>query len=89
MDHSGAARRWRRPSQRAQGAGWNRRQARARSLGLGWDRTAGLDSFEATHNHALWHYDFHHGSLRVVDADGTWHTPKLLGFIDDRSRVVP
>jgi transposase InsO family protein len=43
--------------------------------------------FEATHVHALWHLDFHDGSLRVVDADGTWHTPQLLGILDDRSRV--
>lgn len=72
--------------------GWHRRP-RAKTPGQhrAADRLAQREvrGFEATHNHALWHYDFHHGSLRVVDADGTWHTPKLLGFIDDRSRVVP
>jgi len=27
-------------------------------------------SFEATHTAALWHFDFHDGSRRVLDADG-------------------
>ncbi len=44
-------------------------------------------SFEATHNHALWHYDYHHGRLRVVDASGEWHTPIALAIMDDRSRL--
>ena len=44
-------------------------------------------SFEATHNHALWHFDFHSGHLRVVDALGQWHTPIILGILDDRSRL--
>lgn len=43
-------------------------------------------SFERQHAHALWHYDFHEGSLRVVDADGEWHTPVLFGLLDDCSR---
>jgi len=44
-------------------------------------------SFEVTHNHALWHYDYHHGHLRVIDTQGTWHTPIVLGILDDRSRL--
>ncbi len=44
-------------------------------------------SFEVTHNHALWHYDFHHGRLRVIDTQGQWHTPVALGILDDRSRL--
>jgi putative transposase len=44
--------------------------------------------FEMDHVHALWHLDFHHGSRRVVDADGRWHTPLLLAFVDDRARLV-
>ena len=44
-------------------------------------------SYEASHVHALWHLDFHQGSLRVVDACGEWHTPQLLGILDDRSRL--
>lgn len=45
-------------------------------------------SFEVGHVHALWHADFHAGSRRVVDDDGKWHTPVLLAFLDDHSRVV-
>jgi transposase InsO family protein len=44
-------------------------------------------SFEATHVHALWHVDFHHGSLKVLDAAGAWHTPVVLAILDDYSRV--
>lgn len=45
-------------------------------------------SFEATHIHALWHYDFHEAKkLRVVDADGGWHTPFALCILDDCSRL--
>lgn len=43
--------------------------------------------FEASHVHALWHTDFHHGSLRVVDEHGQWHVPKVLCILDDCSRV--
>ncbi len=45
-------------------------------------------SFEVAHSHALWHSDYHHGSLRVLTANGQWQTPRLLGFIDDHSRLV-
>jgi putative transposase len=44
-------------------------------------------SFEVTHVHALWHLDFHDGSRKVLTADGEWKTPKLLGVIDDHSRL--
>lgn len=46
-------------------------------------------SYEAEYTHALWHADFHHGSRRVLEPDGRWHTPILLGVLDDASRVVP
>jgi putative transposase len=45
-------------------------------------------SFEVDHVSALWHLDFHHGSRRVVTAQGQWVKPYLLGVIDDRSRLV-
>ena len=45
-------------------------------------------SFEVDHVSALWHLDFHHGSRRVVTAQGEWVKPYLLGVIDDRSRLV-
>ena len=44
-------------------------------------------SYEATHVGALWHLDFHHGSLKVLTADGRWHTPMALGILDDHSRL--
>jgi transposase InsO family protein len=45
-------------------------------------------SFEVSHVHALWHLDFHDGSRKVLTADGEWKTPRLLGVLDDRSRLV-
>jgi putative transposase len=44
-------------------------------------------SFELSHVHALWHLDFHEGSRRVLTAAGEWKTAKLLGVLDDRSRL--
>jgi putative transposase len=44
-------------------------------------------SYEATHVGALWHLDFHHGSLKVLTADGRWLTPIALGILDDHSRL--
>ena len=37
--------------------------------------------------HALWHLDFHHGRLRVLDSRGSWHTPSALCILDDHSRL--
>ena len=45
-------------------------------------------SFEVEHVGALMHLDFHHGSRKVLTRDGLWATPMLVGFIDDRSRLV-
>jgi len=47
-----------------------------------------IRSYEVAHTHGLWHTDFHHGSHKVLMADGSWRTPLLLGFIDDHSRLV-
>lgn len=44
-------------------------------------------SYEAVATHALWHLDFHHAQRQVLDANGNWHTPILLGILDDRSRL--
>jgi putative transposase len=44
-------------------------------------------SYEATHVGALWHLDFHHGSLKVLTHDGRWRTPIVLGILDDHSRL--
>ena len=45
-------------------------------------------SFEASHAHGLWHLDFHHGSRRVLEPDGRWIKPYLLGIVDDHTRLV-
>ena len=45
-------------------------------------------SFEAEHVHGLWHLDFHHGSQKVLTPAGEWVTPRLLGVLDDRSRLA-
>jgi putative transposase len=44
-------------------------------------------SYEVEYVGGLWHADFHHGSLKVLTAAGTWVTPMLLAFLDDRSRL--
>ena len=44
-------------------------------------------SYEATHVHGLWHSDFHFGSRKVLTRAGTREVPKLLGVLDDLSRV--
>ena len=46
-----------------------------------------IRSYEAEYVHGLWHLDFHHGSRRVLEADGRWIKPILLGVIDDHSRL--
>jgi transposase InsO family protein len=45
-------------------------------------------SFEAEYVHGLWHLDFHHGSRKVLSRTGVWVRPRLLGVLDDRSRVA-
>lgn len=45
-------------------------------------------SFEMDHVHALWHLDFHQGSLNILGRDGQWHKPLLLAILDDRSRII-
>ena len=47
-----------------------------------------IRSYEAEYAHGLWHADFHHGSLRVLDKRGRWHTPLLLAVLDDHSRFA-
>jgi transposase InsO family protein len=44
-------------------------------------------SYEVEHVLAVWHTDFHHGSHKILTADGTWRTPVVLAFIDDHSRL--
>jgi putative transposase len=44
-------------------------------------------SFEVSHVHGLWHLDFHEGSRAVLLPSGAWKKPRLLGILDDRSRL--
>jgi putative transposase len=45
-------------------------------------------SWEATHNHALWHLDFHDATRSIVTRRGVRVFPQLFGVIDNRSRLV-
>ena len=49
--------------------------------------TREVRGYECEYVNGLWHLDFHHGSLRVLGADGQWVYPLLLGILDDRSRL--
>jgi putative transposase len=49
--------------------------------------TREIRSYESEYVNALWHLDFHHGSLRVLLNNGRWLYPLLLGIIDDHSRL--
>ncbi len=53
------------------------------------DRIEALEirSYEAEYVHGLFHLDFHHGSRRVLEPDGRWIKPVLLGVMDDHSRL--
>jgi transposase InsO family protein len=44
-------------------------------------------SFEMSHVDALWHTDFHVGSLEVLTARGEWEKPVLFAALDDCSRL--
>jgi transposase InsO family protein len=43
-------------------------------------------SYEVQYVHQLWHFDYHECSRQVAMANGSWHTPQLLGILDDFSR---
>jgi transposase InsO family protein len=64
-----------------------RRKARKEIVEVQWqDRE--VRSFETAYVGSLWHFDFHHGSLKVLAPDGRWHTPIAFGIIDDNSRLA-
>jgi transposase InsO family protein len=45
-------------------------------------------SFECEYVHGLWHLDYHTAKrLRVLCPNGEWVAPKILGILDDRSRL--
>ncbi len=43
--------------------------------------------YQSEYVNALWHLDFHHGSVRVLLANGRWAYPLLLAVLDDHSRL--
>ena len=45
-----------------------------------------IRSYETEYVSALWHLDFHHGSLQVVTPRGQRQRPLALGILDDHSR---
>ncbi len=45
-------------------------------------------TYEVEHVGALWHLDFHEGSLPVLLGNGVWEKPMLLGILDDHSRLA-
>jgi putative transposase len=50
-------------------------------------QTREIRSYEAEYVGALWHLDFHHGSLKVLTPGGQWVHPIALGILDDHSRL--
>jgi len=46
-----------------------------------------IRSYESQYGNALWHLDFHHGSLKVLLPYGQWAGVHLLGVLDDYSRL--
>jgi putative transposase len=50
-------------------------------------QTREIRSYEAEYVGALWHLDFHHGSLKVLTPTGAWLHPIALGILDDHSRL--
>ena len=61
-------------------AGLQRAQARLESREV--------RSYEVRHVHGLWHLDFHEASRRILSPEGEWAKPKLLGILDDHSRLA-
>jgi len=57
------------------------RQAQARLEALE------VRSFEVNHTFGLRQMDFHDGSRRVLEKNGRWIKPQLLGVLDDHSRL--
>ena len=47
-----------------------------------------IRSYEVEYVLQLLHLDFHHGSRKVLTRCGAWVKPLLVGFIDDRSRLL-
>jgi transposase InsO family protein len=45
-------------------------------------------SYESEYVHGLWHLDYHTAKfLRILRPNGEWVAPKIMGILDDRSRL--
>jgi len=73
--------------------GWTKKRALPRNPSAGqiraYDRREKREirSYEAMYVGQLTHLDFHEGHRGVVVPQGSWHTPHLLGILDDCSRI--
>lgn len=65
--------------------GGGRNTAGARAAQVRFEQLE-VRSYESEHVNALWHLDFHHGSVPVLLEDGQWVYPVLLAILDDCSR---
>ncbi len=65
-----------------------RRRKGRKTDGRRWPESRERRSFEAEYVNGLWHLDFHHGSRKILRADGQWVKPYLLAIMDDHSRLL-
>lgn len=71
--------------------GWRKqRKARTKGQQRAAQRLDELEvrSYEKQHAHALWHFDFHECSRKVLLPDGRLVTPACLCILDDFSRLI-
>ena len=71
--------------------GWHKkRKTRTKGQRRAAERLDNLEvrSYEKQHAHALWHWDFHECSRKVLLPDGRLVTPACLCILDDFSRLI-
>lgn len=75
---------------RAQGLLKQRRASRAASAfaAAAHLQPREVRSYEVEHVNAMVHFDFHDGSRKVLTREGRFVTPRLLGILDDHSRLA-
>ncbi len=66
--------------------GGRRRTAGARAAEQRFEALE-VRSYESEYVNALWHLDFHCGTVPVLTLRGEWVYPHLLGILDDHSRL--
>jgi putative transposase len=44
--------------------------------------------YEAEYSNSLWHWDAHHGSLKVLTPPAEWLIPTMFAVVDDHSRLI-